>query len=781
MMLTVRDSTDAGVELTIVSAASGRMRVRARGFQFDMVRAVAIEDTVGKVAGVQAVHAYPRTASVVIWYSPERCDTTEILSAIAEAEHIPAESVPARSLHSTDGRKAGITQRIIDWSMRVRSGPRAGVPVRPSMNQQRPQGFSDGCCDHDDDEPEPERLWQVAKLRRAAVSGALLTAATVTAWLTPFGPLALGLKVLGLAVGASTFVPSTLKRLAQGRIGVGTLMTIAAAGAVALGQVGEAATLAFLFSISEGLEEYAMARTRRGLRALLSLVPEQATVLRAGTETVVAAAELRVGDQMIVKPGERLATDGVIRAGRTALDVSAITGESVPVAAGPGDEVFAGSINGSGVLQVEVTATAADNSLARIVHIVEAEQARKGASQRLADRIARPLVPGIMVAGVLIAGIGSVFGSPAVWIERALVVLVAAAPCALAIAVPVSVVASIGAASRLGVLIKGGAALEALGTIGGIALDKTGTLTANRPAVIDVATTNGAAREEVLAVAAALEARSEHPLAAAILAAVQEPVAAATDVQAVPGAGLTGVLDGHVVRLGRPGWLDPGDVADDVARMQQAGATAVLVERDEQLLGAIAVRDELRPEAAEVIAGLRAGRYQVSMLTGDNRATATALAAQAGIERVYAELRPEDKANLIAQLRSQRATAMVGDGVNDAPALAAADLGIAMGAMGTDVAIETADVALMGQDLRHLPQALDHARRTRQIMLQNVGLSLSIITVLVPLAAFGILGLAAVVLVHELAEVVVIANGVRAGRIKPIAGPAPRCDSFDVP
>lgn len=313
-------------------------------------------------------------------------------------------------------------------------------------------------------------------------------------------------------------------------------MTIAALGAVALGELGEAATLAFLFSISEGLEEYATARTRRGLRALLSLVPDQATVLREGTETIVASTELHVGDQMIVKPGERLATDGIIRAGRTALDVSAITGESVPVEVGPGDEVFAGSINGLGVLQVGVTATAANNSLARIVHIVEAEQVRKGASQRLADCIARPLVPSIMIAAALIAGTGSVLGNPLVWIERALVVLVAAAPCALAIAVPVTVVASIGAASRLGVLIKGGAALETLGTIRAVALDKTGTLTANRPVVIDVATTNGATREEVLAVAAALEARSEHPLAVAVLAATQATTAA-SDVQAVPGAG----------------------------------------------------------------------------------------------------------------------------------------------------------------------------------------------------------------------------------------------------
>lgn len=732
---------DAEVQLTVVSDAAGRMRVQATGFQFDAGRAVAIEDTVGKVAGVQAVHAYPRTASIVIWYSRAICDTAAILSAIIDAETVPAAAVPAYASRSASNRKAGVVQKIIDWSTRTLSGVRRDVAAQPSGET------SDACCDGEDNEDrEPEQLWQVAKLRRAAFSGVLLTASLVAAWAYPLWPVVLGLKALALAVGASTFVPSSLKRLAEGRVGVGTLMTIAALGAVAL---GELATLAFLFSISEGLEEYATARTRRGLRALLSLVPDQATVLREGTETIVASTELHVGDQMIVKPGERLATDGIIRAGRTALDVSAITGESVPVEVGPGDEVFAGSINGLGVLQVGVTATAANNSLARIVHIVEAEQVRKGASQRLADCIARPLVPSIMIAAALIAGTGSVLGNPLVWIERALVVLVAAAPCALAIAVPVTVVASIGAASRLGVLIKGGAALETLGTIRAVALDKTGTLTANRPVVIDVATTNGATREEVLAVAAALEARSEHPLAVAVLAATQATTAA-SDVQAVPGAGLIGRLDGRVVRLGRPGWLDAAELADHVACMQQAGATAVLVERDQQLLGAIAVRDELRPEAAEVVAGLRTGGYQVTMLTGDNHATAAALAAQAGIEQVHAELRPEDKAHLVAQLRARQPTAMVGDGVNDAPALAAADLGIAMGAMGTDVAIETADVALMGQDLRH---------------------PLSIITVLMPLALFGILGLAAVVLVHEFTEVIVIANGVRAGRIKPLAGP----------
>jgi len=630
-----------------------------------------------------------------------------------------------------------------------------------------------GCADdettpagEDGEEREAERLWEVSELRFAAVAGVLLLAGWVAGSMEQ-PAAALVLNWVALLVGAWTFVPGTLRRLAKGKIGVGTLMTIAAVGAVLLGEAAEAAALAFLFSISEGLEEYSLARTRRGLRALLNLVPAQATVLRGGSETTVAPGDLRVGDLMLVKPGERVATDGVIRTGLTALDVSAITGESVPVEAGPGQTVYAGSINGSGALEVEVTTTAEDNSLARIVRIVEAEQSRKGEAQRLADRIAKPLVPGVMIAATLIAVTGSLLGDPGTWIERALVVLVAASPCALAISVPVSVVAAIGAASKQGVLIKGGAALEALGAIRGVALDKTGTLTRNAPAVVAVVPAPGRTGARVLEVAAALEARSEHPLARAILEAVPA-VTPATDVEAVPGAGLTGTFDGRTVRLGRPGWVQAGPLAGEVERMQQAGATAVLIEEDGQLLGVVAVRDELRAEAAQVVAQLRRDGYHLAMLTGDNTLTANALGREVGIDEVHADLRPEDKAALVAKLRTQRRTAMVGDGVNDAPALATADLGIAMGAMGTDVAIETADVALMGEDLRHLPQAFAHARRARRIMLQNVGLSLAIIIVLMPLALFGVLGLAAVVLVHEVAEVFVIANGVRAGRTQPL-------------
>ncbi|SDB94574.1 cation-transporting ATPase G [Raineyella antarctica] len=627
--------------------------------------------------------------------------------------------------------------------------------------------------DDDDDDADVDHFWQVREMQFGVVSGLLLLVGFLLGRAGQEG-WSLGLSLAALVLGGSTFVPEALQKLRRGKLGIDLLMTIGAVGAALLGQVEEAATLAFLYSLSEGLEEYSVAKTRKSLRALLDLVPREVTVRRGGADIVVDPDEVVVGDHMVVRPGERLATDGIIRSGRTALDTSAITGESMPVEAGPGDEVFAGAINGTGVLDVEVTSTAENNSLARIVQIVESEQSRKGATQRLTDRIAGPLVPGILIVGLLIAVVGAIYGEAAFWIERALVVIVAASPCALAISVPVTVVASIGAASKHGVLVKGGAAMETLGKVGTIALDKTGTLTRNEPVVIDVATTGGHTSQDVVALAAALEARSEHPLARAILAAAQA-VPEAQAVEAVTGAGLSGTVGEVAVRLGRPGWIEPGTLAGDVVRMQEAGATAVLLEVDGLVVGAIAVRDELRPEAAEAVADLRQQGYTVAMLTGDNHATAHALAAAAGIDEVHADLRPEDKSRLVGQFRdSGRVTAMVGDGVNDAPALATADLGVAMGAMGTDVAIETADVALMGNDLRLLPGAFAHARRTRRIILQNVVLSLVLIGVLIPLALTGVLGLAAVVLVHEVSEVIVIANGVRAGRsraLRTIAGP----------
>lgn len=620
--------------------------------------------------------------------------------------------------------------------------------------------------DLDDDDDDDDRPWyRSPSVLIPIASGVAFAAGLVCEW-TGAETAGLVLFWIGLLLGAYTFTPGALRKLfTKGKLGIGLLMTISATGAVILGYVEEAAALAFLYSIAEALEDKAMDRARAGLRALLKLVPDTALVKRGGATAEVEAKELRVGDVLVVRPGERIATDGIVRAGRSSLDTSAITGESIPVEVEPGTDVSAGSINTTGVLEVEATAAGTDNSLTTIVELVERAQAEKGDRARLADRIARPLVPGVMILAVLVGVLGSLLsGDPELWITRALVVLVAASPCALAIAVPVTVVSAIGAASKFGVVVKSGAAFERFGGIRHLAVDKTGTLTRNEPTVTRVVTT-GASEDEVLAWAASLEGHSTHPLAAAITNAVPG-APAAEDVSEAAGHGIIGTLDGARLAVGSPRWLDAGTLADEVQAMESDGMTVVIVHRNDQPAGAIGVRDELRPEVPEVIATLGRRGIGVTMLTGDNARTAAALAAQAGISDVRAELRPENKAAAVAELSKSQPTAMIGDGINDAPALAAADLGIAMGAKGADAAIESADVAFTGHDLRLIPQALEHARRGRSIINQNVVLSIAIIVVLLPLAITGILGLAAVVLVHEVAEVVVILNGLRAARRK---------------
>ena len=564
---------------------------------------------------------------------------------------------------------------------------------------------------------------------------------------------------VALIAGGWTFIPGSLRQLVAGRgrsrMGVGLLMTIAAIGAVLLGHVGEAAALAFLFSISETLEDRAMDRAQQGLRALLSLMPNTARVVRDNVETTVPASEVKASDMLIVGAGERVATDGTVVAGQSWLDTSAITGESIPVGVAPGSSVSAGSVNGSGTLRIRATSDGLDNSLTQIVRLVEQAQSAKGERARFADRVARPLVPAVLVA----SPVGSTVPT--------------ASPCAMAIAVPVTVISAVGAASKLGVVIKSGVAFEQLGTIQTVAFDKTGTLTENNPRVVATHFVAGNA----LPMAAAVESASSHPLSRAIVAAAAEPgtnnadiALTAHEVQEQPGRGLIGVVEGKRVRVGSPRWI-PTDgasgLADRVTEMSQAGMSVVVVEVDGTPAGVLGIRDELRPEAAATVQALADQGMRSVMLTGDQEVTAQAIAAQAGIpsDRVWAGQLPADKARVVAELVDKSPTAMIGDGINDAPALAAATVGIAMGVTGSDAAIESADVAFTGSDVRLIPVALAHARRGRRIMTGNIGLALAIIVVLFPLALFGVLGLAAVVLVHEVAEVIVIGNGLRAGRM----------------
>ncbi|MDR0435679.1 MAG: cadmium-translocating P-type ATPase, partial [Propionibacteriaceae bacterium] len=628
----------------------------------------------------------------------------------------------------------------------------------------RPLPKSDAC--HDGDQPsiteQRPPWWRDPALLPAAISGVSLAVGYGLA-AGGFAVASVVAQAVSLLTGAYTFVPGALKRLVRGKLGVGTLMTLAAVGAVALGRVGEAAALAFLFSLAEALEDRAMDRAKEGLRSLLALIPNTVRVVRAAAETIIDATEVRIGDVLIVGAGERVATDGIVMAGRSSVNTAAVTGESIPVEVGPASPIAAGSINGSGTLRITATADGRDNSLTQIVALVEQAQSRQGERARLADRIARPLVPSVLLAAVLVAGYGVFSGDFWTWAERALVVLVSASPCALAIAVPVTVITAVGAASRFGAIIKSGEAFEQLGEIHTVALDKTGTLTCNQPRVAQVAPATGWTRAEVLELAAALETSSSHPLAAAITAAAPDTPGAAEVVEE-PGNGLRGRVGNIAVRVGNTRWLDPTELTPTAAAMAQQGMTVVAVTAAGKLAGLIGVRDELRPEAAETIGLLRGLGINVAMLTGDNERTARALAAQAGITHVHAEQLPGDKAAAITALNRRNPTAMVGDGINDAPALASATVGIAMGLKGAAAAVESAAVAFTGEDLRLLAYTFDYARRGRRIMTANIAMSLGIIVALVPLALFGVLGLTGVVLVHEATEVAVILNGLRAAR-----------------
>lgn len=607
------------------------------------------------------------------------------------------------------------------------------------------------------------KWWRDPALLPSAVSGLFLIVGFAFG-LADQTVVAIILESIALLAGAWTFVPEAVSGLFRGKIGVGLLMTIAAAGAVALGHVAEAAALSFLFSLAETLEDRAMDRAQAGLRELLSLVPQTARVIHGEEIHTVPVADLREDDRLVIGAGDRIATDGIILKGRSAIDASAVTGEAIPVEVSEGDEVQAGTVNGSGSLLVGATADGRDNSLTQIVALVEQAHARKGSRARMADRIARPLVPISLIAAALVVVFGFIVGDPWTWIERALIVLVAASPCALAIAVPVTVISAIGSASKLGVVIKSGAAFEQFGTVEQVAFDKTGTLTKGHPEVAEVRAAAGTAEDRVLAWAAAVEATSTHPLAEAIAEAAPN-APAAEDVSEEAGHGIHGTVDGAVIRVGSPRWVDPAALSGDAEALAEAGMTVVVVEADGAPAGLIGVRDELRPEAEETIAMLSEYDIETIMLTGDNHRTARALADEAGIDDVRAEQLPADKAAAVDELTRQRPTAMIGDGINDAPALATATVGIAMGATGSAAAVESADIALTGHDLRLIPAALVHARRGRKIMTTNIVLSILTIVILFPIALFGLLNLAGVVFVHEAIEIVVILNGVRAARI----------------
>lgn len=613
-----------------------------------------------------------------------------------------------------------------------------------------------------------------------------------------------GFFVLSYLTGGYVGTRTALHALREKRLDVNVLMILAAIGAASIDYWAEGAMLLFLFSLSNTLQAFAMERSRHAIRALMKLRPNEALLrMPDGTEKIVPIEQLQIGDLILVKPGERIAMDGRIERGASAIDQSAITGESMPVEREPGDDVFAGSVNGQGALEIRVTHLAQDTALARVIELVEQAQGRKAHTQRFLDEFEPKYAIGVIAFSVLTLVV-SYFILGMSWdasFYRAMTLLVVASPCALVISTPASILSAIANAARNGILFKGGSYLEQAASVGSIAFDKTGTLTLGKPRVTDVvaaadmlgdkwfdtnffqelspagpSTPERCTAEELLAWAASVEKRSEHPLGDAIAAEAQKrslPLAQVDDLLAVPGQGVTGTVQGAIIQIGNKRMMEaanqvwPEPMRRRARHLETEGKTVVGISRNNHPVGFIAVADTLRPQAREALDALRArGIRRIIMITGDTRRVATAVARQAGIDEFYADLLPQDKVELVERLAKQEGTAMVGDGVNDAPALAVSHLGVAMGAIGSDVALETADVVLMRDDLMRLPYLIDLARRARRIVWQNIGFSLTVIGVLI-LSVFAVtLPLPLGVVGHEGSTLIVVMNGLRLLRTK---------------
>lgn len=627
----------------------------------------------------------------------------------------------------------------------------------------------------------------------AIVAGTLLAAGWLIERLA-IGPswLALACYVASYGFGGFHTLREAIANLRARRFEIDTLMLLAAIGAAALGKWAEGALLLFLFSIGHALERYAMGRARTAIEALAELAPETATVRRERGTEVVGVEQLQVGDVVIVRPNERLPADGVVVVGQTSVNQAPVTGESVPVDKRPltnakdalatfdrvaaEHRVFAGTINGSGVIEVMVARRAEQSTMARVVTMVAEAQAQRSPTQQFTERFERVFVPLVLALVVLLLFAGVVIDEPfADSFYRAMAVLVAASPCALAISVPSAVLSGVARAARSGVLVKGGGPLENLGTLNSIAFDKTGTLTEGKPRLTDVVPMPGSSENELLAVALAVEEHSDHPLATAIVSGarermdprVQVPVAA--DVESITGRGVQAMVEGERVHIAKPVLFSelpdselPPEVAAANDRLVASGRTTMAVRKGERFLGVIGVMDTPRASAAPLMAELRTlGIERLIMISGDNQQVAEAVARSVGLTEARGDLMPEQKVEAIQSLRREHGkVAMVGDGVNDAPAMANATVGIAMGAAGSDVALETADVALMADDLAQLPFAVGLSRSTSRIIRQNLYVSLGIVAVLIPATVLG-LNIGTAVLFHEGSTLIVVANALR--------------------
>lgn len=626
----------------------------------------------------------------------------------------------------------------------------------------------------------------------AGISGVLLAlGVALPLVVTPPAWVPLSLFIAAYAFGGYHLLLEAISSLRVRRLEIDALMLVAAAGAAVLDQWAEGALLLVLFSLGHALEHYAMDRARRAISALADLAPPTAEVRRDGVVSQVPVGELRLGDTIIVRPNSRIPADGFVTLGSSSVDQAPITGESVPVdkaavadatlaTARPQtltdeNRVFAGTINGSGALEVQVTRRSADSTLARLVGMVAEAETQKSPTQLFTDRFEKIFVPVVLGSVVLLLFAFLVIDEPfGDSFYRAMAVLVAASPCALAISTPSAVLSGVARAARGGVLVKGGGPLERLGTLEAIAFDKTGTLTVSEPKLTDAIPATGVSERDLLTAAIALEQLSDHPLAAAVVRdgltrlGGDSTIPKARELRSITGHGLTARLDGEEVFLGKAALFDdiggpplPDSLRATAARLEEQGRTTVVLRQDGHYLGVLGLMDQPRPEAASVVDRLRRiGITRMVMISGDNQRVVDAVAETVGLDQAFGGLLPEDKVAMIKRLRADGPVAMVGDGVNDAPAMAHATVGIAMGAAGSDVALETADVALMGDDLGRLPFIIGLSRATSRVIRQNLWISLGMVAILVPATLAG-LQLGAAVVFHEGSTLMVVANALR--------------------
>ena len=761
-----------------------------------------VDRSVSYVDGVLAAELNFASELLSVEYDPAQDPRDEIVSmirkmgyGIAPLEQPGAPAVAefrllgldcpdcAKKLQQALGGQIGVNEAAVDFAtarLRIGYDP-ATTSIESLAKAVSDAGYAVEVAIAEEGTAAAQAPW-LQRNRQEVMTGVAIVAFAI-GWLLGRVPVlhlaSIAAYVVAIVAGGEQTGRRALASIRTRTLDMNVLMSVAVVGAAAIGEWNEAAAVIVLFSIGNLLEARSLAKTRASIRSLMALAPQKARVRRGDHEAEVMASAVAVGETLIVRPGERMPLDGIVVSGSSALDEAPITGESVPVEKNEGDAVYAGTLNTSGLLDVRTTALATESTLARVIYLVEEAQGQRAPSQRLVDRFTRYYTPAVVALAVVVAVVpplvgvvtGLQLGTFAEWFGRALVLLVISCPCALVISTPVAIVSAITRATRDGVLVKGGAYLEAAPRVRAVAIDKTGTLTCGQPEVADVVALDGQDADGVLRLAAALESNSNHPLARAVVRAAGNGHVDGRELRGyedIPGRGVRATIDGVAYALGSPASAEQSGALneraiDEVARLESDGLTVLVLSSADKPLGLVGLADQVRAEAPAVVASLRRlGVQHIVMLTGDNERTAAAVARHAGVTETRPRLLPEDKVAAVRELREQYGSvAMVGDGVNDAPALAAADIGIAMGAKGSDTALETSDVALMAEDLNALPGFFRLGNRTVANIRQNVVVSIVVKLVVLVAAVFGFARLWMAVFADSGVALLVTLNGLR--------------------